>query len=215
MLRQGHVGWYHWWCGNGAPGGFACLSCLVSAGSGCAFAVSCCGWGVHWGLVCRVCLLTITLFSLMRWLCKSPFVFWKSYGVVRRNKPLIDDWLTPALVLATYHPDDQQLGWWPNMWVRLEWSEWQKIWGIFKTISEWMNEELLETTRYLSISLPHPSKSCSIIGTNWCTANRPTIWSDTPWWGIKHDTRRQNSTVGWQSSGCRLSPTCRFLFYVS
>ena len=122
---------------------------------------------------------------------------------------------TPALVLATYHPDDQQLGWWPNMWVRLEWSEWQKIWGIFKTISEWMNEELLETTRYLSISLPHPSKSCSIIGTNWCTANRPTIWSDTPWWGIKHDTRRQNSTVGWQSSGCRLSPTCRFLFYVS
>ena len=66
-MRAGIIG--------GAPGGFACLACLVSAGSGCAFAGSCCGWGVHWGLVCRGCLLTITLFSLMRWLCESPFVF--------------------------------------------------------------------------------------------------------------------------------------------
>ena len=41
----------------------------------------------------------------------------------------------------------------------------------------------------------------------------PYNWSSR--WGIKHDTRRQNSTVGWQSSGCRLSPMCRFLFYVS
>ena len=32
----------------------------------------------------------ITLFCYMRWLCKSPFVFGKSQGVVRRNKLLID-----------------------------------------------------------------------------------------------------------------------------
>ena len=41
-------------------------------------------------VVCSFCLSTITLFSFMRWLCKSPFVFGKSYGVVRRNKLLID-----------------------------------------------------------------------------------------------------------------------------
>ena len=28
------------------------------------------------------------------------------------------------------------------------------------------------------VFLPNPSKICSITGTNWCTAKRPTIWSD-------------------------------------
>ena len=91
MPRPCHAGLYHWWYGTGAPGGCACLACLVLAGSGCAFTDSCCGRGVHWGLICRFSMLTIILFfCIMRWLCESPLVFRKSYGVVRRNKPLID-----------------------------------------------------------------------------------------------------------------------------
>ena len=40
------------------------------------------------------------------------------------------------------------------------------------------------------------------------------IFSDFQRWGIKHDTRRQNSTAWRQSFGCRLSDTCRFVFQI-
>ena len=142
----------------------------------------------------HVCILGYNLSSTLTSVLCGPG---QKLGVWRESLETLSDpgpIYTSALVLVAYHPDGQQLG---GQICGLDWSgvNDKKYEVSLETISEWMNEEILETTRYLSISLPHPSKICSIIGTNWCTANRPTIWSDTPLIPLSFDSRNLSNPL--------------------